>query len=185
MHVLREESDRNSRDSQDFSDFAPELIAHYDSIGSDLHALVSEWEDGRSFLAMNLDRNLPQAKSPESLSGATLSGETPRNSMTFNKDGGSDGWVDDAGLGLFSPAAEDNKGHESDAEEVYEAVSETRPRSMMTREERILKVQEERTRVLDQKKRSEAGMALQKELQSVLVNRTPMKKRTVSRNLSA
>lgn len=184
MHVLREESDRNSRDSQDFSNFAPELIAHYDSIGSDLHALVSEWEDGRSFLAMNLDRASPQSKSPESLSGATLLGETPRNSMTFNKDGGNAGWPDDTGLGLFSPIAGDKK-HDSETEEVYEAVSEPRPRSMMTREERILKVQEERTRALDQKKRLEAGVALQKELQSVLVNRPPVKKRIVSRNLSA
>lgn len=184
MHVLREESDRNSRDSQDFSNFAPELIAHYDSIGSDLHALVSEWEDGRSFLAMNLDRNSPQTKSPESLSGTTLSGETPRNSLIFNKDGGNGGWADDLGLGLLSPAIED-KEQDPEAEEVFEAVSEPRPRSMMTREERILKVQEERTRASDQKKRLEASVALQKELQSVLVNRPSVKKRIISRNLSA
>lgn len=184
MHVLREESDRNSRDSQDFSDFAPELIAHYDSIGSDLHALVNEWEDGRSFLAMNLDRNSPQTKSPESPSGTTLSGETPRNSMTFSKDGRGAGWADAVGLGLLSLATENNE-HDSEVEEVYEAVSEPRPRSMMTREERIIRVQEERTRALDQKRRSEAGMALQKELQSVLVNRPIVKKRIVGRNLSA
>ncbi|KAI5847217.1 Mysoin-binding motif of peroxisomes-domain-containing protein [Morchella snyderi] len=178
MHVLREESDRNSRDSQDFSDFAPELIAHYDSIGSDLHALVSEWEDGRSFLAMNLDRNSPQTKSPESLSGATLVGETPRNSMTFSKD------TDALGLGLYTLQSASTE-EENDVEEVYEAVSAPRPRSMMTREERILKVAEERTRALEQKKRVEAGLALQKELQSVLVKRPPARKIIMSRNLSA
>lgn len=183
MHVLREESDRTLRESTDLVDFGPDLLLHYDSIGADLHALVNEWEDGRSFLAMSLDRNFgsPQSKYSESISGTTLAGDTPRNSLLL---GGGTGWADDAGLGLYSPTA-DGKGHLSDDEQVFEAVAEPRPRSIMTREERIRKVQEERHRIVEHKKKAEAGLALQRELQAVLVNRPPPKRRTVaSRNFS-
>jgi hypothetical protein len=183
MHVLREESDRTLRESADLVDFGPDLLIHYDSIGADLHALVNEWEDGRSFLATSLDRNsgCPQLpKSPGSLSGTTLVGDTPRNSAQL----GGSGWADDAGLGLFSPTADDN-GHSSEDEQVFEAIAEPRPRSMMAREERIRKVQEERVRIVEHKKKAEAGLALQKELQAVLVNRPLPKRRFVPiRNFS-
>ncbi|CUS09056.1 unnamed protein product [Tuber aestivum] len=184
MHVLREESDRTLKESTDLVDFGPDLLIHYDSIGADLHALVSEWEDGRTFLAMSLDRNAssPPSKSPGSVSGTTLIGDTPRNSLLLGN--GGTGWADDAGFGLFSPTTEDRE-HLSEDEQVFEAVAEPRPRSMMTRDERILKVQEERVRIAEHKKKAEAGLALQRELQAVLINRPPSKRKpAASRNIS-
>ncbi|KAG0638656.1 Mysoin-binding motif of peroxisomes-domain-containing protein [Tuber brumale] len=184
MHVLREESDRTLKESTGLIDFGPDLLIHYDSIGADLHALVNEWEDGRSFLAMSLDRNAssPPSKPPESVSGTTLVGDTPRNSTLFGS--GGTGWADDAGFGLFSPTTEDRE-RLSEDEQVFEAVAEPRPRSIMTRDERIRKVHEEKVRIAEHKKKAEAGLALQRELQAVLVNRPPSKRKPVaSRNFS-
>jgi len=184
MHVLREESDRTLKESTDLVDFGPDLLIHYDSIGADLHALVNEWEDGRSFLAMSLDRSTssPPSKSSSSVSGTTLVDDTPRSSILSG--GGGTGWADDAGLGLFSPTTGDRE-HLSEDEQVFEAVAEPRPRSIMTRDERIRKVQEERVRIAEHKKEAEAGLALQRELQAVLINRSPSKRSTVAnRNIS-
>jgi len=184
MHVLREESDRTLKESTDLVDFGPDLLIHYDSIGADLHALVNEWEDGRSFLAMTLDRNAssPLSKSSGSVSGTTLVGDTPRNSILSGS--GDTGWADDAGLGLFSPTTEDRE-HHSEDEQVFEAIAEPRPRSIMTRDERIRKVQEERVRIAEHKKEAEAGLALQRELQAVLINRPPSKRNTVANHNSS
>ncbi|CAZ84525.1 unnamed protein product [Tuber melanosporum] len=184
MHVLREESDRTLKESTGLIDFGPDLLIHYDSIGADLHALVNEWEDGRSFLAMSLDRNAssPPSKPPESVGGTTLVGDTPRNSILSGS--GGTGWADDAGFGLFSPTTEDRE-RLSEDEQVFEAVAEPRPRSIMTRDERIRKVQEERVRIAEHKKKTEAGLALQRELQAVLVNRPPSRRKPIaSRNFS-
>ncbi|KAL7272079.1 hypothetical protein RUND412_005130 [Rhizina undulata] len=178
MHVLREESDRTLRDSSDYSEFGHHLLAHYDSIGSDLHALVDEWENSRSLLATSLDRqdranSSSPHSSPDSLSGATLVGDTPRNSLLFNKEGVE--WADFAGLSFLSqPAKEIDLG----IEEVFEAIAEPRPRSTLTREERIKKVHEERIGALEQRKKAEAGLELQKELQAVLINRPAPRRMT-------
>ncbi|KAI5798878.1 Mysoin-binding motif of peroxisomes-domain-containing protein [Geopyxis carbonaria] len=190
MHVLREESDRTLQESSDLSDFGKDLLSHYDSIGADLRGLVDEWENARASLVMSVDRrdransNSPRSsKSPESLAGTTLVGNTPRNSGLFNKEGG---WADAAGLGLLaSPREEKNPSEEdSGTEEVYEAVAEPRPKSLLTREERIKKVQDERMKAAENRKNAEAGLALQRELQAVLINLPPTRRRYTGRNFS-
>jgi len=186
MHVLREESDRTLQESPDFGDFGRDLLHHYDSIGADLRGLVDEWENARGYLAMSVDKqdraDSPFA-SPESLDGTTLVGDTPRNSGLFTKDEMGGGWSDVAGLALLASAEEP----EPDAEEVYESFAEPpqqRQRSPLTREERIKKVQEERVKVAEKRKNAEAGLALQKELQTVLGNRPPPKRRYATRAFS-
>jgi hypothetical protein len=183
MHVLREESDRTLRESSDLNDFGRDLLSHYDSIGADLRGLVDEWENARSYLSMSVDRNSPRnSRSPDSIDGTTLVGDTPRNSGLFDKNGG---WADAAGLGLFSQTEESEQ--EQDTEEVYEANAEppSRPRSFMTREERIKKVQEERTKLTERRKTADTTLALQRELQAVLISRpTPKRRYTAGRNCS-
>ncbi|KAA8905478.1 Mysoin-binding motif of peroxisomes-domain-containing protein [Sphaerosporella brunnea] len=187
MHVLREESDRTLQESSDLSDFGRDLLSHYDSIGADLRGLVDEWENARACLAMSVERQSPRnSGSPDSIDGSTLVGDTPRNSGLFTKDGPG-GWADAAGLGLFSQPEESEQEQDPDTEVVFEAVAESkpiRPRSFMTRDERIKKVREERIKAEEHRKSLEAGLALQKELQSVLVNRPAPKRRYTTRAFS-
>ncbi|CCX30800.1 Similar to hypothetical protein [Tuber melanosporum Mel28]; acc. no. XP_002840334 [Pyronema omphalodes CBS 100304] len=172
MHVLREESDRTLQSSPDLSDFGRDLLQHYDSIGADLKGLVDEWENARAYLAMSVDRQTP--KSPESLDGSTLVGDTPRNSGLFTKEG----W-ENAGLGLV--VQEEETPEEEGLEEVFEAVAEPkfapRQRSGLSREERIRKAQEERVQKMERRKTVEAGFALQLELKKVLTQRPPPRRR--------
>ena len=184
MHVLREESNRTLQESPDFGDFGRDLLHHYDSIGADLRGLVDEWENARGYLAMSVDKqdraDSPLA-SPESLDGTTLVGDTPRNSGLFTKDEMGGGWSDVAG---FLASADEP---EPDTEEVYESFAEPpqqKQRSPLTREERIKKVQEERVKVAEKRKNAEAELALQKELQTVLGNRPPPKRRYATRAFS-
>jgi hypothetical protein len=175
MHVLREDSDRNMRDSVDMAEFADELLAHYDSIGSDIHALVDEWENSRSTLAACVeqrDTKRNSLKSSLSLGGTTLAGDTPRNSVNWDNESPS-----------FSPSMVPLP--DSDEEkEVYEAVSlpPVRERSKLTREERIRKVQEERLRLADEREKAMASGLMIKELKSVLDTRSPItaRRRVVS-----
>ena len=177
MHVLREESDRTLQESHDLSDFGRDLLAHYDSIGADLKGLVDEWENARAFLTLSVDRQTSprNSKSPESIDGATLVGDTPRNSGLFGKDAGG-GWADAAGMGLFSQAEAELGQETADEtmEEVFEAVAEPpkpRARSQLSREERIRRVQEERARAAEARRSVDVELAVQRELQNVLLNR--------------
>lgn len=180
MHVLREESDRTLQDSSDLSDFGRDLLSHYDSIGADLRGLVDEWENARSYLAMSVDRNM--SPTTESLDGNTLVGDTPRNSGLFSKDGG---WGDASGLGLYSTMEESEA--EPDTEEVFEAVAEPaagRTRNSLCREDRIKMMQEERIKTAERRKTADAGLALQRELQTVLINRPVPKRKYAARHFS-
>lgn len=186
MHVLREESDRTLQESSDLSEFGRDLLQHYDSIGADLRGLVDEWENSRAYLIMNLNQRdransgSPESmKGPESLAGTTLAGDTPRNSGLFSKDGG---WGDAAGFGLMSPRMDrSDESHESEVEEIFEGIGEpTRARSSLTRDERIRKVKEERAKTAERRKTVDTSLALQKELQAVLVNRPTPRRRTIA-----
>jgi len=56
----------------------------------------------------------------------------------------------------------------SDAEEVYEAVALPKPRSALSREERIVKMREDRVKREDTKSKSEASTHMLRELESVI-----------------
>src|SRR5205814_4822776 len=83
MHVLREESDRVLDASEDISEIGPNLMAQYESVGFDLRTLMQEWENGKTALALTIDKNerrISQSsmslKSPtSSLGGLTAVGE--------------------------------------------------------------------------------------------------------------
>jgi hypothetical protein len=165
LALLREESERTLNEAEDVSELGPNLMAQYESIGQDLKMLTQAWEEGKAALASGIDRNEKRLSSistllspASSLSGLTtveeggalealraLTGESPRNS-TF---GGSKG--------------------DSDEAEVFEAVSlPSRPRSLLTREERIAKMKEDRERREIAREKSEASRGMLRELETVI-----------------
>ncbi|KAF2435827.1 hypothetical protein EJ08DRAFT_667754 [Tothia fuscella] len=177
LQILREESVKSLDENDDFSDLGPSLMVQYDSIGNDLKSLVHSWEHGKASLALNIDRResrrISQAssglRSPvPSLGGLTavdeshgsptdalraLNGETPNQA----KSNGS------ASSGSPTRCTSD--------EEVFEAIAIPKTRnslSLLTREQRIAKMQEERDRMASFKDRQEQGMSMIRELESVI-----------------
>jgi hypothetical protein len=168
---LREESERALNEAEDLSELGPSLMAQYESIGQDLKMLQQAWEEGRAALAMGIDRNEKRLSSistllspATSLSGLTtveevggsaadalraLTGESPRSSTS-------------GGKGEFLLPVEE--------QEVFEAVSQppSRPRSMLTREERLAKMKEEREQRALTREKLEANRGMLRELEMVI-----------------
>ncbi|KAK4128607.1 hypothetical protein N657DRAFT_629673 [Parathielavia appendiculata] len=163
--LLREESERTLNEAEDVSELGPNLMAQYESIGQDLKMLTQAWEEGKAALASGIDRNEKRLSSistllspASSLSGLTtveeggalealraLTGESPRNSSCGSQKG------------------------DSDEAEVFEAVSlPSRPRSLLTREERIAKMKEDRERRESAREKSEASRGMLRELETVI-----------------
>ena len=165
LALLREESERTLNEAEDVSELGANLMGQYESIGQDLKMLTQAWEEGKAALASGIDRNEKRLSSistllspASSLSGLTtveeggaleafkaLTGESPRNS-TFGSSKG-----------------------DSDEAEVFEAVSlPSRTRSLLTREERIIKMKEDRERREIARERSEASRGMLRELETVI-----------------
>jgi len=196
MQILREESDKTLQDeSMDLIEFGPDLLAHYDSIGSDLHALMNEWENGRALLVLSIDKqggdssgsNRNSLMSPLSPMGwgQSLDGDTPRNSWGVLSPTGEGA---EAVARLREKMGELSEEGEGEGEEVNDGKTEmifegtaepkgARTKSILTREGRIRKVQEERVRLMEERKKREAAGNLVKELQSVLGSRPPVVQR--------
>ncbi|KAF3933963.1 hypothetical protein ABW19_dt0207690 [Dactylella cylindrospora] len=191
MHLLREGTDRALQTTQELEGFGPELLMQYDEIGEDLRGLVAEWESGRSTLAGALEKNgtaspagsrpvslifTPGIGSPGMSTAGTLVGGSPRTSGSWDE---SDR---DAILRKrISTGSDFLRAPASDEEEIFEAISEpkVRERSKMTREERILKMKEDRQKALEAKKQAEANVSLVRELRDVLENRPQLKRRSL------
>ncbi|KAK4239695.1 hypothetical protein C8A03DRAFT_32216 [Achaetomium macrosporum] len=165
LALLREESERTLNEAEDVSELGSDLMAQYESIGQDLKSLTQAWEEGKAALASGIDRNekrlssLSTLLSPaSSLSGLTtveeggppealraLTGESPRRSSFGSPKG------------------------DSDEAEVFEAVSlPSRPRSLLTREERIAKMKEDRERRELAREKVEASRGMLRELEMVI-----------------
>jgi len=165
LALLREESERTLNEAEDVSELGANLMGQYESIGQDLKMLTQAWEEGKAALASGIDRNEKRLSSistllspASSLSGLTtveeggalealraLNGESPRNSS------------------FGSPKAD------SDEAEVFEAVSlPSRTRSLLTREERIVKMKEDRERREVAREKSEASHGMLRELEMVI-----------------
>ncbi|KAF3904697.1 hypothetical protein ABW21_db0209127 [Orbilia brochopaga] len=190
MHLLREGTDKALQSTQEpalLDGFAPELLMQYDEIGEDLRGLVAEWESGRAALSTALVERSgsPAPSRPVSLilaqgpgspgmsTAGTLIGSSPRNSGTWDE---VDGDRKRASIGPdFLRPPPGSGAPASDEEEVFEAISEPssgRMRSKLTREERIVKMKEDRQRALEARQKAEASVSLVRELRDVLENRT-------------
>jgi hypothetical protein len=169
MQILREESNKSLEESEDMTELGSHLMAQYESIGADLRNLMQSWETGKNALALNIDRHerrISQAssglRSPvPSLGGLTAVDEgSPSDALrALNGD-------------LLSPdqsAPSSDQGSNSD-DEVFEAIAipKTRTRLMMSREERMQKIQEDRVRQASAREQREASNNMLKELESVI-----------------
>ena len=162
LHVLREETSSNISDAgEDVIGFGSDLLVQFESIGDDLKALMQEWEDAKAALASNLDRN---EKRYSSISGL-LSPTTSLSGRTAVDDGSTPESNRDSTLETGHPTCDFSS---SDAEEVFEAVALSKPRSTLTREERIDKMRQERARMLSIREKSDASTHMLRELQTVI-----------------
>lgn len=166
LALLREESDHSLNESSDISELGPHLMAQYESIGADLKELITTWEEGKAALASGIDRN---EKRLSSMSGLMLSPISSLSGPTAVDDSSSGGGGRADALralnGEVSPPV-----LSADLEQVFEAVAlpPSRPRSMLTREERIAKMKEDRERRESLRDRAEANNGMLRELEMVI-----------------
>ena len=135
LQLLREESDHALDDSTDISELGPNLMSQYESIGADLKELMSAWEEGKAALAMGIDRNEKRLSSISTL----LSPTTSLSGLTAVEHSGTAADALKALTGQSPTPSEMNE----ETPEVFEAVSNPRPRSMLSREERLIKMRED------------------------------------------
>jgi hypothetical protein len=162
LHVLREESDKNLNEADDVAELGTSLLIQYESIGVDLKALMQEWEDGKAALASNIDRNERRVSSIGSVLSPTLS----LGGVTEVDEGN----PMDA-LKILNGEARSRSSMDfssSDVEEIYEAVALPRPRSTLTRDERIVKMKEDRAKRDSLRDKAESNTRMLRELESVI-----------------
>lgn len=162
LHVLRDESDRNLKDTEDVSELGTNLMIQYESIGVDLKALMHEWEAGKAALASNIDRN---ERRISSMSGM-LSPTTSLGGLTAVEEGNASDALRALNGETKSRSSMDFSS--SDAEEVFEAIAIPRQRSTLTREERIIKMKEDRVKRESMRDKADASTNMLRELESVI-----------------
>ena len=166
MHLLLDDSDKVLDHSHETSPNWHNIVTQYESIGEDLRILLQEWEQGREMLVSTCD------KSEDRLSTSSTGGCAPL-SPTLSIGGstaveGSPPNALRAINGFPSYRSRSSTGTSVSGEEVFEAVAVSRQRSMMTREERIAKMKEDRVRQLVTKGKAEANTHMLKELEMVI-----------------
>ncbi|KAI9845781.1 MAG: hypothetical protein M1838_001542 [Thelocarpon superellum] len=165
LHVLREESDKTLQGADDPADLGADLWSQYESIGNDLRFLQQEWESGKAMLALSLDKNEKRSSrssnplgSPTlSLGGVTAVDGSPTEALHALNGDERPRWSIDLSA--------------SDDGEVFEAVAAPRPRSTLSREDRLTKMKEERSKAASAKERVFANTSMIRELESVITLR--------------
>ncbi|KAI7919162.1 hypothetical protein M0657_007260 [Pyricularia oryzae] len=163
MTLLREESDRALNEAEDVSEIGPSLMSQYDSIGQDLKILTQAWEEGRAALASGIDRN---EKRLSSISNLLLSPTISLSGLTTVDEGGVAEALEALNGGSGSPCP--NRKMSSPEAEVFEAIAMPRPRSLLTREERLAKMKADREKKAESRKSLENGRFMLRELETVL-----------------
>ena len=167
LHLLRDDSERVLDESNESFEFGVNLLDQYDSIGSDLKDLMREWADGRSALTTSLDKN-------EHRLSLSPSGLLAPMSPTLSLGGGTvvGGNSPDALKALNeppkSPRSRSSTATSSSGEEVFEAVALPQQRSLLTREERLAKMKEDRVRQVLARGKADANTHMLKELETVI-----------------
>ncbi|KAL2022766.1 hypothetical protein VTK56DRAFT_4582 [Thermocarpiscus australiensis] len=165
LALLREESERTLNEADDVSELGSSLMAQYESIGQDLKMLTQAWEEGKAALASGIDRNEKRLSSLSTLISPTSS----LSGLTTVEEGGTlEALRALTGESLPRSSLESAKGDSEEAE-VFEAVSlPARPRSLMTRDERIAKMKEDRERREVAREKAEASRGMLRELEMVV-----------------
>ena len=169
MRLLREESDRIWGVSDETSESRSNLINQYDAIGADLRDLIQEWEQGRATLANSVARNdhsrsvscngISHSRSPTiSLGGTTVVDGSPSGALQPLKERQT----------LSISRSRSSSETSSSAEAIFEAIALPRQRNVLTREERIAKMKEDRVRQAERVEKAHADTHMLKELETVL-----------------
>ncbi|KAM7224292.1 Vezatin [Rhypophila decipiens] len=177
LALLREESERTLNEAEDVSELGANLMAQYESIGQDLKMLQQAWEEGKAALASGINRNEKRLSSLSTL----LSPASSLSGLTTVEEGGGGALEALKALTGESPpnSALGSTRGDSDEAEVFEAVAVARPRSLLTREERVTKMREERERkeMVGEKHESTRGMLRELEM---VINLRPKRSNTTS-----
>lgn len=163
LHLLREESSKALNEADDITDLGPLFMAQYDSIGQDLRDLMEAWQTGKASLASGIDRNEKRLSSIGSNLMSPISTMSGRTIAEEDENSDEPG-VDDALKklnGYSTPPTEPEP-------EIFEAISIPRPKSLLTREERIIRMREDRKTKEVAKAKAEAQRGMMRELQGVL-----------------
>ena len=163
MQILREETNRSIEQSEDLTTLGPNLLAQYESIGADLKELMQAWETGKASLQSNLTKH----ESRISRASSVRSPVSSLGGLTAVEECGGPAEALKALTGDSMSNRSSMATTPSD-EEVFEAVAIPKQRSTSTREERILKMQEERERQAAVRADRDANTHMLKELQSVI-----------------
>ncbi|KAK3336567.1 Mysoin-binding motif of peroxisomes-domain-containing protein [Cercophora scortea] len=177
LALLREESERTLNSAEDVSELGADLMAQYDSIGQDLKMLTHTWEDGRAALASGIDRNEKRLSSISTL----LSPASSLSGLTTVEEGGGGALEALKALTGESPPASSlgSARGDSDEAELFEAVAMPRPRSLLTRDERLAKMKEDRERREVFKEKADASRGMLRELEMV-INLRPKRANTTT-----
>lgn len=138
-----------------------DLMTQYESIGVDLKALMHEWEAGKAALANNIDRN---EKRLSAMSSGLLSPAMSLSGLTSVEEDSPSGAL----RKLNGEMDVSSSSGASDVEEVFEAVAMPRQRSSLTREERIVKMREDRVKRESMREKADANTHMLRELESVI-----------------
>ncbi|KAJ5142657.1 uncharacterized protein N7515_001444 [Penicillium bovifimosum] len=167
MHIVSEETHANL-ERADPDDFEATLLTQYDSVGSDLRALLQEWEVGKAALVNQQDRlSVGDRSRPPS----TLFPMSPTPSL-----GGStavEGSPTDA-LRALNGEGRPDLTQTYDDEEIFEAVvlpASRNKRVSLTREERLARVREDRAKQATAREKADASTNMLKELEMVIKQR--------------
>lgn len=177
LHLLREESDRalNEADTE-VSLVGSNLMAQYDSIGADLKALIQAWEEGKAALASGIDKHEKRVSSMSAL----ISPASSLSGLTTVEEGGA---LEALRALNGETASHISSTSEPDVEQVFEAVAKPRPRSNLTREERITKMKEDREKRESARQTLEANKGMLRELEMV-INLRPKTKQSAQARVS-
>lgn len=188
LFLLRDESTRAltaSTTEQDLSELSGSLKDQYEALGADLRAMMQAWEAGKQALTQDITRSARRISRAGSLTlneeALKRYGPDGRSSLgSVSEDGGASGGdgMRTMRLPLSPPATESGSEDLTGDDEIFEAVSaaaRVRPRSVMTRQERIAAMHEERERTSRLRERAEVSTNMIKELQSVMRLRPPVR----------
>ncbi|KAI1368666.1 Mysoin-binding motif of peroxisomes-domain-containing protein [Xylaria arbuscula] len=167
LHLLQEESNKALNEANDITEMGPLFMAQYDSIGQDLRDLMEAWQAGKNALRSGINRNEKRLSSigsvmaspTSTMSGRTIAGD---ESSTDEHEPG----VEDALKRLTGDISPTKSGIVEP--EVFEAISVPRPRSILTREERIVRMREDRKNKEIAKVKADAYRGMVRELEGVL-----------------
>ncbi|KAH9809167.1 Mysoin-binding motif of peroxisomes [Teratosphaeria destructans] len=167
MQILREETNKAIEQSEDLTDVGPSLMVQYESIGSDLKELMQTWEAGKATLQSNITKQEHRISMASSASGL----RSPLSSISGLTAVSESGTPADALKALNGDSMSDRSSMAttpSDEEQIFEAIGMPKQRSTLTREERILKMQEERERQASLRAKRESNTHMLRELESVI-----------------